>query len=75
MDLQRATIAEIGIAGKMFTIYPTALTETVIKSLSLMVNHFYSSLETKYFLPSTMSTHSTPQMSEHHGEVYHLNKV
>lgn len=35
MDLQKATVAEIGFAGKMFTIYPTALTETVIKSLIL----------------------------------------
>lgn len=35
MDLQRATVAEIDFAGKMFTVYPTALTETLIKSLIL----------------------------------------
>lgn len=37
MDLQRATVAEIGFAGKMFTIYSTDLTEMVIKSLIVTV--------------------------------------
>lgn len=34
MDLQRNTVGEIGFAGKVFTIGPTGLTETVIKSLT-----------------------------------------
>ena len=42
MHLQRSTVAEIGFAGKIFTIYPTALTETVIKSL--IVTHCKSLL-------------------------------
>lgn len=34
MDLQRNTVGEIGFAGKVFTIGPIGLTETVIKSLT-----------------------------------------
>lgn len=34
MDFWRNTVGEIGFAGKVFTIDPTGLIETVIKSLT-----------------------------------------
>lgn len=59
----------------MFTIYCTALTEAV---KSLIVTHYKITFiilqRSKYFLQSntTVSRQSAPQVSEHHGEVYHL---